>query len=407
MIVKIKPSLALGRITAPPSKSMAHRLLICGALSGKSVISGVAYSKDIEATLCCLKSLGAEISVNSDEITIGGLDISKAEINDTLFCNESGSTLRFLIPLCLLFNKEITLSGSQRLFERSLVVYEEICQNQAISFVQNENSVALKGRLKAGKYIVRGDISSQFISGLMLALPLLNDDSFIEVEGGMESGSYLNLTIKALADFGVRITRYDERNFYIKGNQSFKNRKLSVEGDYSNAAFFEAFNIIGGNVAISGLKENSAQGDRVYKDMLCEIARGTPTLDISDCPDLAPVLITAAALKNGAVFKGTRRLEIKESNRGRAMADELMKFGAKVIVRDNEIIVLKTSLHSPKMPLSSHNDHRVAMALSVICSAYGGEIYGSEAVSKSFPDYFKRLKTLGIELEEFGIYEAK
>ncbi len=406
MIVKINPSAAFGRIKAPPSKSMAHRLLICGAFSNKSVISDVSFSKDIEATLSCLKSLGAEISVNGDEITIGGLNAENNILSNKLFCNESGSTLRFFIPLCLLFNREISLTGSERLFERPLTVYEGICQSQDIFFKKSNDCVTVNGRLKAGKYIVRGDISSQFISGLMLALPLLDGDSIIEVSGGIESGSYLNLTIKALADFGVRITRYDERTFHIKGNQTFKNRKLSVEGDYSNAAFFEALNLVGGNVAVVGLSEASAQGDRIYGELFNEIEKCTPTIDISDCPDLAPILITVAALKNGAVFKGTRRLEIKESNRGRAIADELSKFGAKVVVRDNEIIVLKSELHSPKMPLSSHNDHRIAMALSVICTVYGGEIYGAEAVSKSFPAYFKCLKSLGIDLEEIGVYEA-
>lgn len=405
MIVKITPSTAFGRVKAPPSKSMAHRLLICGALTNKSVISGVSYSKDIEATLSCLKALGAEVSVKGDFVTIGKLDINKEISFDKLFCNESGSTLRFLIPLCLLFDREITLTGSDRLFKRSLVVYEEICKNQGIYFNQGDTFVTLNGKLKAGKYTVRGDISSQFISGLMFSLPLLESDSVIEIDGGLESGSYLNLTIKALADFGVRITRYDEKTFYIKGGQTFKNRNLTVEGDYSNAAFFEALNLAGGNVAVTGLSDVSAQGDRVYVDLFKEIMKGTPTLEISDCPDLGPVLIAAAAIKNGAVLKGTHRLKIKESDRGQAMAAELSKFGCEIKVSDNEIIVPKCELHPPRLPLSSHNDHRIAMALSVVCSLYGGEIYGAESVSKSFPDYFKVLKSLGIITEEINNYE--
>ncbi len=406
MIVKITPSTAFGRIKAPPSKSMAHRLLICGALSGESVISGISYSKDIEATILCLKALGAEISAINDTVTISRLDINKNIETVMLNCNESGSTLRFLIPLCLLFNREIVLTGSERLFQRSLAVYEEICTEQGIFFKQNGNSLTLKGKLKAGKYTVRGDISSQFISGLMLALPLLESDSVIEITGGLESGPYLNLTVKALADFGVRITRYDENTFYIKGNQIYKNRKLKVEGDYSNAAFFEALNLIGGNVAVSNLSKTTAQGDAVYKEIFEQIVKGRPLVNISDCPDLAPVLIAVASLKNGAIFTGTHRLKIKESDRGLAMADELLKFGCKITVKDNEIIVPKCKLHSPKLPLSSHNDHRIAMALSVLCAVYGGEIYGAEAVSKSFPDYFEKLKSLGILLEELNIYEA-
>ncbi|MBE6780279.1 MAG: 3-phosphoshikimate 1-carboxyvinyltransferase [Ruminococcaceae bacterium] len=406
MIVRISPSSAFGRVNAPPSKSMAHRLLICGALSKQSVISGVAFSKDIEATLSCLKALGAKIVIEGDTVTIGGIDINKTAASQVLFCNESGSTLRFLIPLCLLFGQPFTLGGSQRLMERPLAVYDEICKSQGIIFKQGETSLSLCGKLSAGKYTVRGDISSQFISGLMFALPLLQQDSIIEITGNLESASYLNLTVKALADFGVQITRYDERTFYIKGNQTYKGRDLKVEGDYSNAAFLEAFNLIGGNVVVSNLSKISAQGDRVYKKMLAQIREGAPTLDISDCPDLAPVLIASAALKNGAVFTGTRRLKIKESDRGAAMAEELSKFGCDIKVFENKIAVPKCELYSPKLPLSSHNDHRIAMALSVVASVYGGEIYGAEAVSKSFPDYFERLNSLGIKTEVITLNET-
>ena len=406
MIVKVSPSTAFGRIKAPPSKSMAHRLLICGALSKESVISGVAFSEDIKATLGCLKSLGAKISIENDTVTIGGVDINKSASSQKLFCNESGSTLRFIIPICLLFGGYFNLSGTQRLMERSLSVYEEICKSQGITFTKSETELALCGKLNAGKYTVRGDVSSQFISGLMFALPLLEQDSIIEITNGLESGSYLNLTIKALADFGVRITRYDERTFYIKGGQTYKNRNLKVEGDYSNAAFFEAFNLIDGNIVVSNLSTTSAQGDKVYKEMMNEISSGYTTLDISDCPDLAPVLITCAALKNGARFVGTHRLKIKESDRGAAMAQELSKFGCKVEVFENEIVVNKCELHPPAMPLSAHNDHRIVMALSVICSIYGGEIYGAEAVSKSFPDYFEKLNSIGIKTEVVNLNEA-
>ncbi len=406
MIVKVIPSVAFGRVKAPPSKSMTHRLLICGAFSKESVISGVAFSEDIKATLGCLKSLGANISIENDTVTIGGIDINKAPASQKLFCNESGSTLRFLIPICLLFGGYFNLSGSERLMERSLVVYEEICKSQGISFTKSKTDLALCGKLNAGKYTVRGDISSQFISGLMFALPLLEQDSIIEITNGIESGSYLNLTIKALAEFGVRITRYDEKTFYIKGGQTYKNRNLKVEGDYSNAAFFEALNLIGGNVVISNLSKTSAQGDRVYKEMMEEIESGCPVLDISDCPDLAPILITCAALKNGARFKGTHRLKIKEGDRGAAMVEELLKFGCEVQVLENEIIVPKSELHSPTLPLFSHNDHRIVMSLSVLASILGGEIYGAEAVSKSFPDYFEKLNSIGIKTEVVTLNET-
>ena len=215
----------------------------------------------------------------------------------------------------------------------------------------------------------------------------------------MESKSYIDLTLDILKKYGIEIVNNDYTEFIIKGNQTYKKRELWVEGDYSNAAFFEAFNLIGGNVAISNLSKTSAQGDRVYKQMMTEIQNGSPTLDISDCPDLAPVLITCAALKNGAKFKGTHRLKIKESDRGAAMAEELLKFGLKIDVRENEIIVPKGELHLPTMPLSGHKDHRIVMALSILASVYGGEIYGAEAVSKSYPDFFKVIGTLGTEVK--------
>ncbi len=399
MTVKIEKSTAFGRISAPPSKSMAHRYLICGALSGGSVIKGIDYSEDIKATLSCLEALGAKIKSQDGNISIGGIDPLKPIKSDKLFCNESGSTLRFLIPICLLFDREITLTGTERLFSRSLAVYEEICVAQGISFVKAENSITLKGRLKSGKYSVRGDISSQFISGLMFALSQLPDDSTIEIEGAIESGSYLSLTIKALADFGVRISRTDERTIYIKGNQTCKKREITVEGDYSNAAILDAFNLLGGNVMVKGLSDTSVQGDRVYKDIFKELEKGTPTVDISDCPDLGPISMAVAAAKNGAVFTGTKRLKIKESDRGEAMKAELSKFGCEVIVEENKITVNGGELKAPERPLLGHNDHRIVMSLAVLSSITGGEILGAEAVAKSYPKFFEDIKALGIDVE--------
>jgi len=400
MIVKIKKSTAFGRVSAPPSKSMAHRYLICGALSGgESKISGISFSQDIIATLNCLEALGADVKIEGDVVTLGGIDINKNIKSNMLFCNESGSTLRFLIPLSLLFDKKILLTGSERLFSRSLSVYEDLCKEQNIPFLIDGNAVALKGKLLSGNYAVRGDISSQFISGLMFALPLLEKDSTIEIVGTLESASYLNLTIKALADFGVRVSRADEHTIYIKGAQTYKKRELKVEGDYSNAAFLEAFNLFGGNVAVTGLSHTSAQGDRVYKEIFPQLLKGCPTVDISDCPDLGPILMAVAAALNGAVFTGTHRLKIKESDRGEVMKMELAKFGCKVEVEENKITVHKCEIKTPSMPLIGHNDHRIVMSLSLLSSITGGEIYGAEAVAKSYPDFFSRLKDLGVKLK--------
>ena len=400
MIATIEKGTAYGRVEAPPSKSVSHRYLICGALSGGSVIENVAFSEDIKATLNCLGALGAEYEIDGSTVKIGGISPDKAVKCTELFCNESGSTLRFLIPLCLLFGQKITLKGTERLMSRSLAVYKEMCLSQGIEFTEDKESVTVCGKLTAGKYSVRGDVSSQFISGLMFALPLLGSDSIIDITGALESGSYLGMTVKALAEFGVRISRTDEHTIFIKGNQTYKPRTLRVEGDYSNAAFFEAFNSVGGNVAVAGLKKDTSQGDAVYRKLFGKLVRGCPEIDISDCPDLAPVLMAVAAANNGVKLIGTHRLKIKESDRGAAMAEELAKFGCNTEVWENEITVHPRALKTPELPLSGHNDHRIVMALSLLCSITGGSIYGAEAVNKSFPDYFRKLSSLGIKVEE-------
>ena len=231
-------------------------------------------------------------------------------------------------------------------------------------------------------------------------MPLLGSDSIIDITGALESGSYLGMTVKALAEFGVRISRTDEHTIFIKGNQTYKPRTLRVEGDYSNATFFEAFNSVGGNVAVAGLKKDTCQGDAVYRKLFGKLVRGCPEIDISDCPDLAPVLMAVAAANNGVKLIGTHRLKIKESDRGAAMAEELAKFGCNTEVWENEITVHSRALKTPELPLSGHNDHRIVMALSLLCSITGGSIYGAEAVNKSFPDYFRKLSSLGIKVEE-------
>lgn len=396
MTVYIKPSTARGEITAPPSKSVAHRALICAALSSGSRVRNIELSDDIEATLGGLRSLGADIEISGGAVTAGGLnktDIAATEI----YANESGSTLRFLVPPALLCGKQITFRGKSRLFSRDLSVYEQIAAGQGIEFIKREDSLTVCGRLQSGVYKIRGDISSQFVSGLMFALPLIPGDSFIEFTTAVESKPYIDMTVRVLSDFGVIVTPR-ENGYFIKGGQSCKSREYTVEGDYSNAAFLDALGALGGFVTVKGLSPDTAQGDRVYKTFFADIKNGG-SFDISDCPDLAPVLFTLAAEFNGAVFTGTRRLKIKESDRAAAMAEELGKFGGELTVGENEVIVKNTKLHAPNEPLSSHGDHRIVMALSVLASRYGGIIEGAEAVNKSYPGFFGDIKKLGIEVD--------
>ncbi len=401
MKVKIIPSKASGKVFAPPSKSLAHRALICGALAGGSVVKNVSQSKDIAATLSCLESLGTNFSSNGNEIELCKLDFSAINDNTELFCDESGSTLRFLIPLCLLTGKRVVLKGSKRLFERPLGIYEDICREQGILFEKGEDSLTVCGKLKSGNFKIRGDISSQFISGLLFALPLLDGLSIIEIIGELESASYIELTLNVLSYFGIKITHAGNR-FIIFGNQSYQNREYFVEGDCSNAAFLDALNFVGGDVEVCGVSPETLQGDRVYADIFKGMKEGINEFDLSDCPDLAPILFAMASLVGNVRFNGTSRLRIKESDRGVAMQTELLKFGIPVEVGENHVLIGSATLVPPSEPLFGHNDHRIVMALSVLLTLTGGVIEGAEAVSKSYPDFFDVLKNLnvGIEINE-------
>ena len=208
------------------------------------------------------------------------------------------------------------------------------------------------------------------------------------------------MTMAALAQFGVETVWQDENTIYIKGNQKYSADEAYVEGDYSNAAFFEALNVLGGNVQIGNLSPSSIQGDRVYSKMFEQLKEGTPILNISGCPDLGPILFAVSAAVNGGVFSGTSRLKIKESDRGQVMAEELKKFGVSASLYDDEIIIYPTKFECPKEALYGHNDHRIVMSEAVLLTLTGGIIDGAEAVTKSFPDFFEKLASLGIEVEK-------
>ena len=395
----IKVGGAYGEIIAPPSKSMAHRFLIAAALAeGTSVIHGVTESQDVLATVRCLQALGAKIEVNGSDYTVVGCDIRKSLPAEALNCAESGSTLRFLIPLAALTGEEISFCGSARLMERPLDVYESIFEDRKMLFTRRNNTLLVKGTLTPGSYTVRGDVSSQFISGLLFALPLLTSESTIRVTTPTESKSYINLTVNALAQFGIRIYFENEFTIRIPGGQKYISGEFSVEGDYSAAAFIDALNLIGSNVRVLGLDNNSAQGDKIYNELYPKLLKSSPNIDISDCPDLAPILFTLASYFNGATFFGTSRLKIKESDRAAVMAEELRKFGADLSVYENSVIIKKAELHAPTATLCAHNDHRVVMALAILLTKFGGEIEGAEAINKSYPNFFSDIKKLGIEV---------
>lgn len=400
MKVRIEKGTARGTVSAPPSKSMAHRLLICAGLSdGECIVHGISDSEDMLATLDCLRTLGVQFEKEEDTVRVSGIDIRKAAALEKLNCRESGSTLRFFVPIALLTGKETVLAGSRRLMERPLSVYEELFSQRGITLQRTEREIRTRGSLRYGSFEMDGNVSSQFVTGLLLALPLLKGDSRIVLRPPVESRSYIDMTLSALKMFGVEAGWQEENVLYIKGNQRYHAEEVFVEGDYSNAAFFELLNLLGGQVKIENLREDSLQGDRVYEELLEALKRPDAELDLSDCPDLGPVLFAAAAAGYGGKFTGTRRLKIKESNRGEAMAEELRKFGVTTEVLENEVIVGRQGLREPKEVLNGHNDHRIVMSEAVLLTQTGGVIDGAEAVSKSFPDFFEKLASLGIEVE--------
>ena len=395
MKVKIEKGVASGKIKAPPSKSYGHRMLICGALAeGQSVIEGISQSVDMEATLECISALGVNFYKTGDTVSLnGGIKDGKRVFN----CHESGSTLRFFIPIALLTGEECTFVGTERLMARGIALYDDIFEKQKILCTKGTDRITIKGKLKPDVFTLRGDISSQFISGLLFALPLLDGDSIITITTELESSAYVDITIECLKKFGIEIVK-GNGSYYIRGNQKYKPSNQVVEGDYSNAAFLEALNILGGDVDVFGLNEVSIQGDKIYRDYFKMIENGTPTIDISGCPDLGPVLFALASTKNGATFTGTKRLRIKESDRAATMKEELSKFGVDVEIFENSVIV-KNGAKAPIAQIYGHNDHRIVMAISVILTLFGGVIDGCEAISKSYPDFFENLSVLGIESE--------
>lgn len=399
MIVNIEKGRAKGHVQAPPSKSMAHRLLICAALAdGESVIHGMSDCEDVRATLDCLSALGVHFEQNGDMVKIKGTDAREMSANAPLVCRESGSTLRFFVPLCMISGNNTMLTGAPQLLKRPMNVYDTLAKEKGLTFSQDDKSVMVKGPLKSGEYKVAGNVSSQFISGLLFALPLVKGDSTININPPVESRSYIELTLFALREFGVEVTWKDDYTLFIKGGQTYKARETTVEGDYSGAAFFEAMNVLGSNISVEGLREDSLQGDKVYSRYFEMLCKGTPTIHIGNCPDLGPVLFAVAAAKNGGVFTGTARLKIKESDRAAAMAQELKKFGVSVTIHDDAVVVYPIEFHKPTEALFGHGDHRIVMSLAVLLTLTGGNIDGAEAVSKSFPSFFEDIKSLGIEV---------
>ncbi len=401
MKIRIEKGAAEGKISAPPSKSMAHRLLISAAMAeGVSRVRGISSCEDVAATLDCLTALGIKTEREGSDVTVWGKNFNSVKPAAPLECRESGSTLRFMIPPVMLSGQTAVFYGAEGLMRRPMSVYENLFNDKGLTYISDGSSIVVKGKLLGGEYSLVGNVSSQFISGLIFALPMAEGDSIIRITPPIESRSYINLTVNAVKQFGIVCEWADEYTLKIKGSQKYKAADVTVEGDYSGAAFPDALNLFGSKVEIDGLNPYSIQGDSVYKRYFEMLKIGVPTLHIGDCPDLGPILFAVAAARCGGVFGGTKRLKIKESDRASAMAEELRKFGTSVSVYEDNVVIYPASFHTPSEVLSGHNDHRIVMALSILLTLVGGEIDGAEAIAKSYPDFFNDLRTLGIEVYE-------
>ena len=448
--LKISPSFCRGTIQVPSSKSVGHRLLICAGLSqDHCIVDKVTLSEDIQATNNCLAALGVDVlRFPTDARGRGAFSYRRqAQLRPdqkVLDCGESGSTLRFLIPVAAALGARVTFTGHGRLGKRPLTPYYDIFKEQGLAYTTGPNGelpLTLQGKLHAGKFVVPGDVSSQFISGLLFALPLLEDDSEIKILPPVESASYIGLTLEALRRFGIQVTSGPDHTYQVPGRQSYRapQVRVSVEGDWSQAAFWLAAGTVSGDISCQGLAAASGQGDKAIltilqrmgaqikwqeqasKNMTSASLSGVEnglgkmklravkaltfgcTIDAADCPDLVPILSTLAALSQGTTkIIRAERLRLKECDRLSAMTRELNKLGASVQELPNGMVIKgKPEGLAGGVTVSSWNDHRIAMSLAVAAMRCRQPILltGSECVKKSYPAFWQDLQQVGGKVE--------
>ena len=421
MNITIKSSRTVGgNIAAPPSKSMAHRAVLCAALAkGTSHLHHLAFSKDISATLGAAARLCARVTTGENDAVVEGLG-RFLPVDAPVDCCESGSTLRFLIPLASLTGQEVTFTGRGRLMERPQSVYKTLYQQQGLRFEQGADRLTVEGALTPGEYELAGNVSSQFISGLLFALPLLDGESTLHLIPPVESRSYIDMTRAVQAAFGVTSRWLDGNTLALPGRQHYRPCDYDVEGDYSQAAFPAVLGAVCGGVTVTGLRPDTLQGDAVILDILrrcgaqftrdgdAVIFAKAPLhgvdIDLADCPDLGPVLMVLGLLCEGTtVIRNAERLRLKESDRIAAMEAELRACGGVLESEGGTITVhgCAEHLHAPEGILHGHNDHRVVMSLAVLSSAAGLPLTvdDAEAIQKSWPNFFAAIRPLGVEVE--------
>ena len=402
MDIQITPKKLSGAVTPPPSKSQAHRLLIAAALAeGTSTLHNIARSQDIEATLRCVTALGGswtETSPGTLTVTgIGGRRFSGGEL-PRLDCGESGSTLRFFIPIALAVAGGGIFTGHGRLMERPQGPYFQLFDKKGIFYEQKDGVLTVRGALTPGEYVLPGNVSSQFFTGLLFALPLLDGVSAVVSSTEIESQAYITMTLEAMRQAGVPVAeRPGLRSFEVL-HAAYHPFAATVEADWSQAAFWYAANFLDSRVEIRDLNPDSGQGDKVVSELYWQLARpGDAEIDVSGCPDLLPPLAVMAAVRSGTTrFVNAARLRIKESDRLSTITAALTALGAEVHEEpDRLIIVGKPSL--PGGTVDCANDHRIAMMAAIAATGCTGPVtvLGAECVQKSYPDFWEAYNTLG------------
>jgi len=412
----IKADKLVGELSPPPSKSVLHRYIIASSLAkGVSKIENISFSEDIIATIEAMKKLGAKIEQKDNYLLIDGRDTFKnLNENIEIDCNESGSTLRFLFPLSIVEENKVLFKGRGKLFKRPMTPYFQNFEKYKIKhFYINENEILLEGKLKAGIYEVDGNISSQFITGLLFSLPLLDGESKIIINGKLESSNYIDISLDCLSKFGIKIINNSYQEFIIEGNQSYKAGNYRTEADYSQAAFFLVANAIGSNIKINDLSENSLQGDKKIIDFISEIdkwsSNDTLILDGSETPDIIPILSLKAAVSGKKIeIVNVERLRIKESDRLKATVEELSKLNFDLIEKKDSILInsredFKANKNEKIVSLSAHSDHRIAMMIAIAATCYDGEILldNLDCVKKSYPNFWEVFLSLGGKIYEY------
>ena len=408
MDITITPTKLAGTVTPPPSKSQAHRALIAAALAhGESVISNVALSQDIEATLRCLEELGAEFERRGDGIRVRGMGANamsplRRMAYPHLDCGESGSTLRFLIPIALAVRGGGIFTGGGRLMERPQKPYFDLFDEKGISYELKDGVLTVAGMLTPGEYRLPGNVSSQFFTGLLYALPLLDGPSAIIPTSPLEGEGYIQMTLQAMAQFGVElpVTMSLPPHYHPQGNQTYRAADVSIEADWSQAGFWYAAIALGNPVELAGLNPFSAQGDmQIVPDFMKLQGSGAVELDVSGCPDLVPPLAAMAALRAGEDTRiaNAARLRIKESDRLASVTQVLNALGADVTEGPDFLTIRGKETLAGGVTVDSFNDHRIAMMAAIAATRCEKPVtvLGAECVAKSYPDFWEEYQRLG------------